>query len=63
MLASSPSEIARVAKVSDSTQIKILIPKQMLRRLTVIHQIICFLYRAKEIAKKLYNNIMNSVKI
>ena len=27
-----------------------------------IRQIICSLYRAKEITKKVYNNIMNSVK-
>ena len=24
---------------------------------------ICFLYRAKEITKKVYNNIMNSIKL
>ena len=28
-----------------------------------IHQIIYFLYRAKEITKKVYNNIMNSMKL
>ena len=26
-------------------------------------QIICSLYRAKEITKKIYNNIMNSIKL
>ena len=26
-------------------------------------QIICFLYRAKEITKKVHNNIMNSIKL
>ena len=26
-------------------------------------QIICSLYRAKEITKKVYNNIMNSIKL
>ena len=28
-----------------------------------IRQIICFLYPAKEITKKVYNNIMNSIKL
>ena len=28
-----------------------------------IRQIIYYLYRAKEITKKVYNNIMNSVKV
>ena len=31
--------------------------------LTEIRQIIYFLYQVKEITKKLYNNIMNSVKL
>ena len=31
--------------------------------LNEIRQIIYFLYRAKEIAEKVYNNIMNSVKL
>ena len=31
--------------------------------LTEIRQIIYFLYRTKEITKKVYNNIMNSVKL
>ena len=31
--------------------------------LNKIRQIIYFLYRAKEITKKVYNNIMNSIKI
>ena len=31
--------------------------------LNEIRQIIYFLYRAKEITKKVYNNIMNSVKV
>ena len=31
--------------------------------LNEIRQIIYFLYRAKEITKKAYNNIMNSIKI
>ena len=28
-----------------------------------IRQIMCSLYRAKEITKKAYNNIMNSIKL
>ena len=31
--------------------------------LNEIRQIIYFLYRAKEITKKVYNNIMNSIKV
>ena len=31
--------------------------------LNEIRQIICFLYRAKEITRKVYNNIMNSTNL
>ena len=31
--------------------------------LNEIRQIICYLYQEKEITKKVYNNIMNSVKL
>ena len=31
--------------------------------LNEIRQIICSLYRAKEITKKVYNNIVNSIKV
>ena len=31
--------------------------------LNEIRQIVYFLYRVKEITKKLYNNIMNSIKL
>ena len=68
MLASSPSDLA--------TQLNILTPKQMLQRLpkalaqvkwenllNEIRQIIFYLYRPKEITKKVYNNIMNSEKL
>ena len=72
--------IARVAKVSERSNLKILTPKQMLQRLPIaiaqvkpgkmsenllneIKQIIHSLYRAKEITKKVYNNIMNSIKL
>ena len=58
---------------------KILIPKQMPQRLIAlaqvkasntsenvlneIRQIINYLYRAKEITKNVYNNIINSIKL
>ena len=35
MVASRPSDLARVAKVSDRTQLKILNSKQMLQRLSI----------------------------
>ena len=57
--------------------LKILIPKQMLQRLPIVlaqkadntsenllnetRQIIYSLYQAKEITKKVYNSIMNSI--
>ena len=56
--------------------LKIFNSKQMLERLQIalasntsenllneIRQIICPLYQAKEITKKVYNNIMNSIKL
>ena len=72
--------LARVAKVSEKLNLKILTPKQMLQRLPIaltqvkeshksgnllneICQIIYFLYQAKEIIKKVYNSIMNSIKL
>ena len=74
------SDLARVAKVSNRKQIKILTPKKMLQRLLIAlaqvkasntsenllnetRQIIYSLYRAKEITKKVYNNIINSIKL
>ena len=74
-----PSDLTRVAHVSDRKHIKILNPKQMLQILPIapeqvragntsenllneIKQIIYSLHRAKEITKKVYNNIMNSIK-
>ena len=65
-------------KVFDHKQRKILTPKQILQRLPIalsqvgntsenllseIRQIIYYLYRSKEITKKIYNNIMNSIKL
>ena len=83
MLVSCPSDlpgIARVAKVSEHSNRKILSPKKMLQRLSIalaqvkasntsenlldeIRQILYFLYRAKAITKKIYNNIMNLIKL
>ena len=67
--------VCRVAKVSNYEQTQILTPKQMLQRLPIalaqvkpantyenlnkIKQIIYYLNRAKEITKKVLNNIMN----
>ena len=73
------ARVAPVAKVSDHSNLKVLIPKQMLYRLPIAlaqaqagdatekllnktRQII-YLYRVKEITKKVYNNIMNSIKL
>ena len=67
-------------KSTQGKGLKILTPKQMLQRLSIvlaqvkvgntsenllneIRQIIYSLYRAKEITKKVYNNIMNSIKV
>ena len=71
---------ARIAKVSDYSNLKMLGPKQMLQRLSKtlvpgkvgnasenvlneIGQIIYSLYQEKEVTKKVYNNIMNSIKL
>ena len=58
--------------------LKILTPKQMLQRLPIalaqagnnsekllneIRQIVYSLYQSKEIAKKVYNNIIKSIKV
>ena len=71
-----PSNLARVTKVVDNTQLKILTPKQMLQRLpTALAQVkagntsenllneIKKKITKKEITKKVYNNIMNSIKL
>ena len=79
------AHVARIAKVShckvsDRKHIKILTPKQTIKRLSIslaqvkagntsknlineIRQIIYSLYRAKESTRKVYNNIMNSIKL
>ena len=40
--------------------LKLLTPKQIFQRLPVA---LCNCYRAKKITKKVYNNIMNSIKL
>ena len=52
MLQRLPIALAQVK--ADNTSEKLL---------NEIIQTICSLYRAKEITKKVYNNIMNSVKV
>ena len=73
------SEIIPI-KATKVEGLKVLIPKQMVQRLTItltqvkagdtsenllneIRKIIYFLYRAKEFTKKVYSNIMNSIKL
>ena len=67
------------AKEQDGTGLKILTPNQMLKRLPIalaqikvgntesllneIRQIVYSLDRSKEITKKVYNDIINSIKI
>ena len=72
-------EAKRLAK-QEGTELKILIPKQMLQRLSIalaeikagnnsksllneIRQIVYSLYQPKEITKKVYNNIIKSIKV
>ena len=73
-------EAKKLAKEQEGTGLKILTPKQMLKRLPIaltqikagnnsesllneIKQIVYSLYRSKEITKKVYNNIINSIKV
>ena len=66
-------------KVSDHSNLKLLVPKQMLQRLPIalaqvktgntpdnllnkMRPVMYSLYRTKGITKKVYNNIMNSIK-
>ena len=63
-------------KAAKGTGLKILAPKQMLQRLPIvlaqvkagnnwneIRQIVYSLYQSKEITKKVYNNIIKSIKL
>ena len=79
MSTSHPSDVTHATKVFDLSHLKILTSKQMLQRLLIaaqvtagdtsknllneIRQIIYSLYQAKKITKKVYNNIMNSIKV
>ena len=78
VLTAFKSGIFQVSKESQEGKgLKILTPNQMLKRLLVIikagnnsesllneiRQIVYSLYRSKEIIKKVYNNIINSIKI
>ena len=73
-------EAEKLTKEQEGTGLKILTPKQMLKRLPIalaqikagnnsesllneIRQITCSLYRSKEITKKVYNNIVNLIKV
>ena len=48
----------------EGTRLKILTPKQMLQRLPIaLAQIVYSLYQSKEITKKVYNNILKSIKV
>ena len=68
--------LVRVAEISDRSYLKILSPKQKPQILPIalayvkadntfdeIHQRICSLFRAKEIARKVCNNTMNPIKL
>ena len=73
-------EAKKLAREQEGTELKILTPNQMLKRLPIafaqikagnnsesllneIRQIVYSLYRSKEITKKVYNNIINSIKV
>ena len=56
MLQRLPITLAQVK--AGNTSVNVIVIK-----LNVIRQIIYSLYQAKEITKKVYNNIMNSIKL
>ena len=73
-------EAKKLEREQEGTELKILTPNQMLKRLPIalaqvkasnnsecllneIRQIVYSLYRSKEITKKVYNNIINSIKV
>ena len=70
----------KLAKEQEGTELKILTPNKMLKRLPIalaqikadnnsesllneIRQIAYSLYRSNEITKKVYNNLINSIKV
>ena len=72
--------VARVLKIFNHSNLKILSPKEMLQKLSIalaqvkadntsenllneIREIIYSFCREKEITKKLYNNIINSIQL
>ena len=68
------NDAAYDAKQKEGTGLKILTPKQMLQRLAIagnnsesllneIWQIVYSLYQSKEVTKKVYNNIIKSIKV
>ena len=67
-----PSDLPHVAKVSDCFRLKIQTPKQTLQGLPIAlaqvkadnisENLLYSLYQAKEITKKVYHNIINSIK-
>ena len=72
MLASRPSDLATRLKILTSKQIIQRLPKALAQLkagntsenlVNEIRQIIHSLYREKEITKKVYYNIMNSIKL
>ena len=76
MLASRPSHLARIARVVRSLTIcdqmlqrlpialvQVKVGNASEKLLNEIRQIIYSLYRAKEITKRVQNNIMNSIKL
>ena len=72
MLASHPSDLAMRLKILSPKQMLQRLPIALAQAkagntsenlLNEIRQIIYSLYRGKEITKKAYNNIMNSIKL
>ena len=72
MLAPRPLDLAKQLKILTLKQMLQILPIALAQvkagntsenLLNEIRQIMCSLYRSKEISKKVYNNIMNSIKL
>ena len=72
MLAPPPLDLAKQLKILTLKQMLQILPIALAQvkagntsenLLNEIRQIMCSLYRSKEISKKVYNNIMNSIKL
>ena len=72
MLASCPSDLAKRLKILTPKQMLQRLPIALAQvkagnttenLLNEIRQFIYYLYRAEEISKKVYNSIMNSIKL